>query len=214
MIYDLDFRYRRALAPEGLTTFATCLLALNDAVSDAKRAGADFSDDPAVKLFSRRLSRLTTHVPLEDRENDAPLRDACLARIADLKHRPAIIPLLTMGIDHRPDELRAYRSEGKRILRALAETMGLEPSEFSVTYDGPNPSLAGDYILQSDELYLRMSPERWGSKAIAYRHPQWIGAGRTVRHAIARDLADLTQLGRRIAADLKLTTSCTTAALI
>ena len=59
MTYDLDFRYRRALAPEGLTCFATCLLALNDAVADAKRAGLDFSEDPAVRLFSRRLARMT-----------------------------------------------------------------------------------------------------------------------------------------------------------
>ena len=214
MTYDLDFRYRRALAPEGLICFATCLLALNEAVDDAKRAGLDFSDDPAVRLFSRRLARMTAQMPLENPADDAPLREQCIARIAALKHRPAIIPLLTMGIDHRPDELKAYRGEGRRILRKLAAAMGFEPDEFTIDYDASNPSLAGDFVLEAAEVHLRLAPERWGSKALTYRHPRWQGRGRTVRHAIARDLADITTLGRRIARDLELSSSRVDAALI
>ena len=214
MTYDLDFRYRRALAPEGLTCFATCLLALNDAVADAKRAGLDFSEDAAVRLFSRRLARMTASIPLDNPAEDAPLREQCTARIAALKHRPAIIPLLTMGIDHRPDELKAYRGEGRRTLRKLAAAMGFDAGAFTIHYDASNPSLAGDFVLEADGVHLRLSPERWGSRALTYRHPRWQGRGRTVRHAIARDFADITALGRRIARDLELSPSRADAALI
>lgn len=55
--YDIDHRDRRALSPEGLVTYETCLMAVNDAVADARLAGPDPATDPAVQLLSRRLAR-------------------------------------------------------------------------------------------------------------------------------------------------------------
>ena len=39
MSCDIDYRYRRALQPDGLTTFENALRALNEAVDDVRLAG-------------------------------------------------------------------------------------------------------------------------------------------------------------------------------
>lgn len=204
MSYDLDFRFRRALAPEGLTTFSHCMAALSDATADATRAGFDPGKDPAVQLLSRRLARFSTNTQDDPHPGDAHLRENCLTRLADLKHRPAIVALLRKGVDYLPQGLADFRREGQRALRQLAFALGKERSEYRLDYRASNPSLAGDHELSSADLYIRMSVERFGSPAITYRHPQWKGRGGQARHASPTALADITSLARQIAGHLKL----------
>jgi hypothetical protein len=53
MNYDLDFRYRRALQPDGLATIPTATQAVVDALQDARNAGVDPARDPATILLAR-----------------------------------------------------------------------------------------------------------------------------------------------------------------
>jgi len=202
--YDLDFRFRRALQPEGLTTFATCIAALNDAVSDAQRAGHDPQSDPAVKLFAKRLSRVTDGSLEQEHPDDAPLREACMARLAELRHKPAIVALLRKGIDYLPEDLRAFKREGQRAVRQIAAELGLARSDYRLDYIAPNPAIAGDYVLEGSALYLRLSVERFGSPALTYRHRHWKKPGNQVRHASAPSLADIPALARQIASHLRI----------
>ncbi|MGE4404382.1 hypothetical protein [Pseudomonas sp.] len=202
--YDLDFRFRRALHPEGLTTFATCMAALNDAASDAQRAGHDPATDPAVQLFAKRLNRLTDGSLDQEHPGDAPLREACMSRIAELRHKPAIVALLRKGIDYLPEDLRAFKREGQRALRQIAAELGLMRGDYRLDYIAPNPSIAGDYVLEGEALYLRLSVERFGSPALTYRHRYWREPGHRVRHASAGSLADIPGLARQIASHLKI----------
>lgn len=214
MSYDLDFRFRRALAPEGLTTFTHCMAALGDAAADAQRAGFDPGSDPAVQLLARRLARFSTLSHDGPHPEDAALREDCMARLAELKHRPAIVALLRKGVDYFPQDLADYRREGQRALRQLALELGKERGEYRLEYRAPGPAFAGDHELSCANLYIRLSVERFGSPGITYRHPQWKGPGGRARHASATALADITALARQIATHLKLPVAGTQARLI
>lgn len=58
MSCDIDYRYRRALQPDGLTTFENALRALNEAVDDVRLAGRQAATCPAVLLLTRHLQRI------------------------------------------------------------------------------------------------------------------------------------------------------------
>lgn len=60
MTYDLDFRYRRALQPDGLSTVLTAIRAVEDAIQDARNAGFDPERDPAVTLLARHVGRVAS----------------------------------------------------------------------------------------------------------------------------------------------------------
>ena len=65
MNYDLDFRYRRALQPDGLATIPTATQAVVDAMQDARNAGIDPARDPARPSCSPAMSdalRWATHL--------------------------------------------------------------------------------------------------------------------------------------------------------
>lgn len=204
MSYDFDFRFRRALAPEGLITFATCMAALNDASADAKAAGTDPADDPAVQLFARRLARITDGSLHDIHAQDDDLKAACLERIAELKDKPAIVALLLRQMSYLPRDIAAYRREGQRALCEIAVALGMDRSQFRIAYIAPNPSFVGDHELTGRDIFIRLSVERFGSPAISYRHPLWQGAGAKVRHARATELHDIPALARKIAANLAL----------
>jgi hypothetical protein len=160
MSFDIDYRYRRALEPDGLTTYENALRALNEAIDDVKLAGRDMASCPAVLLLTRHLMRIAEGLPTRCEETD---RD----RIGELKHSPAIIVLVRRGLDYRPEELRHYRREGSRTLRQIASLLGLEHSKYRMNYVTPQESLAGDHILEASGVYIRISPERYGKPGVA-----------------------------------------------
>ena len=140
---------RSALQPDGLTTFENALRALNEAVDDVRLAGRQAANCPAVPLLTRHLQRIADGRPTECEADDQALRSQCIERLAELKHRPAIIALVKRGIDYRPEELRHYRREGTRALRQIAAGIGLEHANDRVVFevfwlnlDGQAPSEA------------------------------------------------------------------------
>ena len=195
MTCDIDYRYRRALEPDGLTTFENALRALNEAVEDARLAALDPAVCPAIKLLTRHLGRVSHGEPLCHTALDDELRHQCIERIAELKRAPAIVALVRRGLDYRPQELRHYRRAGSRTLRAIAFRLG---------YTTPQESLAGDHTLEAKQLYLRISPERYGEPGVAWRNPHWKPPGATMRKASITALRDIPALAARIARELKL----------
>lgn len=205
MSYDLDFRFRRALYPEGLMTFDRCLEALEDASRAARKAGHSASQDPAVQLFARQLSQLSNGQGANGETRDADLRRDCRNRIEQIEAESSIVDLLLKGVSHDADDLRAYRRDGQKALRAIAHHLGYERGTYRLTYSAGNPTIPGDHILETDDFFIRLSPECWGAPALSYRHPRWAAPGRTIRHARAGDLRDTGALADRIANDLHLT---------
>jgi hypothetical protein len=100
MNYDLDFRYRRALQPDGLATIPTATQAVVDAMQDARNAGVDPARDPATILLARHVGRLALgHAPdetfTEDTAAAPPVHrqdrraevQACAGRARPPRHR-------------------------------------------------------------------------------------------------------------------------------
>lgn len=207
MSYDIDYRYRRALQPDGLATYETALRALNEAVADVRMAGRDLTTCPAVKLLTRHLLRVSEGSAVLDRHEDTDLRRQCIGRLAELKHSPAIVALVRRGLDYRPEELRHYRREGSRALRSIAAELGIGHSAYRLEYLTPQETLAGDHILHGNQIYLRISPERFGEPGVAWRNPRWKGRGGALRKAPITVLRDIPSLANRIARELKLSPS-------
>jgi hypothetical protein len=204
MSCDIDYRYRRALYPEALVTFDTCLLAVTDAVADSRLAGFDPGSDPAVQLLTRRLSRLTGGTLEADHPEDQPLRERCLERLAELKHKPAIVSLVLRGVDHRPEELRHYQREGQRALRQVATAIRLTRADYQLNYFAYSRKRAGDHTLEGPCIHLRLSPQRLGEPGLAWRRPDWTQPGNAMRKAHITVLRDIPAFAARLARDLQL----------
>lgn len=204
MSFDIDYRYRRALEPDGLTTFETAVRALNEAIDDVRLAGRDVSTCPAILLLTRHLSRVAECKETRGNPEDFDLRQQCIERVAELKRSPAIIALVRRGIDYRPQELRHYRCEGSRALRMIASELGLPHHAYRLNYITPQEALAGDHTLEAAGVYVRISPERHGEAGLNWRNPHWKPPGATMRKAPITVLRDIPALARRIAQDLKL----------
>jgi hypothetical protein len=188
MTYDLDFRYRRALQPEGLSTVLTAVRAVEDAIQDARNAGLD-----------------------PDTSADQPLRAACLARIADLKSKPAIVALVRRGVDFEPETRRAFHHEASRALRQIACELAIAHDLYTIHHDSDQFGVAGDVTLASATVHLRISATRLRpGREITYRaarsrHDEF---GGPPQHADISRLADIARFARQIARDLKLTAPC------
>lgn len=204
MCCDIDYRYHRALQPDGLTTFESALRALNEAVDDVRLAGRQVATCPAVLLLTRHLQRIADGSTISCEADDQALRSQCLERLAALKHRPAIIALVKRGIDYRAQELRHYRREGTRALRQIAIGMGLKHPDYRISYTTLQDSLAGEHVLEASGVYVRISPERFGEPGLAWHNPFWEPPGAVMRKAPITALADIPALSARIARELQI----------
>ncbi|WP_066114003.1 hypothetical protein [Sphingomonas sp. CCH10-B3] len=177
---------------------------MNEAVDDVRLAGRQAATCPAVLLLTRHLQRIADGRPTECEADDQALRSQCIERLAELKHRPAIIALVKRGIDYRPEELRHYRREGTRALRQIAAGIGLEHADYRISYYTSQEQLAGEHVLEADGIYVRISPERFGEPGLAWRNPFWKPPGAVMRKAPITALADIPALTARIARELKI----------
>ena len=145
MNYDLDFRYRRALQPDALATIATATQAVVDAMQDARNAGIDPARDPATILLARHVGRIALgHAPDETFAEDLPLRRQCLAKIDELKSKPALVALARRGIGYDPEAKRAFRGNESALMRRSGD-------KSSITADTPVPYRIADLLALIDE---------------------------------------------------------------
>ena len=212
MTYGLDFRYRRALDPQGLSILQTATDAVIDAIKDARNVGLDPEQDPAVTLLARHLRRLATcKNPDRPHPEDTALRAQCLERIAGLKARPAIIALVRRGVDHDPEAKRAFRREASRALRQIAREIGLTPDQFGVQCYPDHRGPAGDVSLASEQLHLRITADAFrNGREVTYRrsrdrHDEF---GGPIHYADISRLADIPKFALRIAGDFGLAALC------
>ena len=158
MNYDLDFRYRRALQPDALATIATATQAVVDAMQDARNAGIDPARDPATILLARHVGRIALgHAPDETFAEDLPLRRQCLAKIDELKSKPALVALARRGIGYDPEAKRAFHREARSALRVAARHLGLEPDQYDLRSNFAGPAVSGEITLHGDEIYVQVS---------------------------------------------------------
>jgi hypothetical protein len=158
MNYDLDFRYRRALQPDGLATIPTATQAVVDAMQDARNAGVDPARDPAIILLARHVGRLALgHAPDETHPEDTPLRRQCIARIDELKSKPALVALARRGIGYDPEAKRAFHREARSALRVAARHLGLGPDQYDLRSNFAGPAVSGEITLHADEIYVQVS---------------------------------------------------------
>lgn len=158
MNYDLDFRYRRALHPDGLATIATATQAVVDAMQDARNAGVDPARDPAIILLARHVGRLALgHAPDETFTEDTALRRQCIARIDELKSKPALVALARRGIGYDAQAKRAFHREARSALRVAARHLGLDPDQYDLRSNFAGPAVSGEITLHGDEIYVQVS---------------------------------------------------------
>ena len=141
MNYDLDYRYRRALHPDGLRTIATANQAVTDAMADCRRAGQPCETDPAVLLLARHLGRIASGFDPElMHEADLDLRSRCMNRIAELKTKPALVAIVRGRDTFNADEKSLFHAEAKKAHPSLTAAPDLTPTEHNIPSKTPSPS--------------------------------------------------------------------------
>jgi hypothetical protein len=143
-----ELRSRLSLSPRAaarwLCTIATATQAVVDAMQDARNAGVDPARDPATILLARHVGRIALgHAPDETFAEDTALRRQCLARIDELKSKPALVALARRGIGYDPEAKRAFHREARSALRVAAAIWGLDPDQYDLRSNMPGlPSRA------------------------------------------------------------------------
>ena len=208
MTYDLDFRYRRALQPEGLTTVLTAVQAVQDAIKDARNAGLDPEHDPAVTLLARHVGRLADPAPdIATKLEDQGLRARCIERIDHLKGKPAIIALVCRGLDKDIEAQRAFHREAGGALCELALNIGIDRADYDIHHAPDRVGVVGDVVLRSDEIHIRIAANALTiGREITYRRPRTRHDefGGKPHHADIGKLTDVPRLARQVARDLQL----------
>ncbi|WP_323810720.1 hypothetical protein [Sphingobium baderi] len=202
MSYDVAFRYQLALEPGALTTIGATLHALQAAIADCRNAGLMIESDPAVILLARHLSTLCA-----DRADDAELRHACAAQIAELRSRPMLKTLALRGVAYDEPAKRLFHSEGRSAMRRLAEALGLNDGSFDVRSNKAGPAVSGEVTLHGETIWVQMSLGPFGSdRAICFRKVQGRQdhIGERNHWAAVPELLEPDRFAARIRRDLRL----------
>jgi hypothetical protein len=171
MSYDLAFRFARALQPDALVTIQSACRALADAMKDARNAGCDIERDPAVILLGRHLGRVASGLdPAASYPADGAVRQACFERIAELRAKPAIVPLARRGVGYDPEAKRAFHREARAALAALARALGLVAGDFDLRVNAGGIAVSGEVTLHAETFYVQISCGLMGpGREILYR---------------------------------------------
>lgn len=158
--YDIDFRFKRALQPQGLRSVMTAMQAIGEAAEDCKRAGADPEQCPAVLLLVRHLSRVALGSYIDSvQDDDLLLRLQCEAAIDRLKEHPAIIILAHRSLAFDEEAKTLFHREAVRYLRLLASTFGYGREDYDIRTNPAGPAVSGETVLHSDDFYVQINPD-------------------------------------------------------
>lgn len=152
MPYDVAFRHQQALDPSALVTIGASLHAITRAIDDCRNAGIAFETDPAVILLARHLASVTAR-----QSEDALLKRRCMDRIAELRQHPALLTLAVRGVAHDAAAKDRFHSDGRKALRRLAETLGLDPAHYDLRSNRSHASRSGEITLHGEELWMQLS---------------------------------------------------------
>lgn len=203
MSYDVAFRYQQALDPSALSTILTALHGLTAAVTDCRNAGLDPECDPAVILLGRHLAGVCIA-----RGEGAALRQACMARIADLRARPMLKTLAYRGVSHDVPAKRLFHAEGRAALRRLADALGLEADRFDIRSNKGGPAVSGEITLHGETIWVQLSLGLFGpGREVCFRKVTGRDdhLGDRNRWASVRELLEPDRFALRLARELRLT---------
>ena len=201
--YDLDYRFRRALSPDGLTTVETCVTAIAEAIGDARNAGLNPEDDAGVLLLSRHLGQIARgRNPVPRLLDDAPLRERCHAKLAELLRLPTIVVLARGGVGN-PERRRRFLDEARSHLSALACALAFAEADFQIVRTQDS---SASLELAAPGLWVRIDGHaEAGTEVTAWTTP----SGRTghARNPVTHDIAvllDVPRLARTLSRELRL----------
>jgi len=158
--YDIDFRFKRALQPQGLRSVMTAMRAIEEAAEDCKRAGADPEQCPAVLLLVRHLSRVALGDDIDSvHDDDLLLRLQCEGAIDRLKEHPAIIVLAERNFAFNEEVKTLFHREAVKYLRLLASTFGYCREDYDIRTNPAGPAVSGESTLHSDDFYVQINPD-------------------------------------------------------
>jgi len=201
MFYHVDFRFRRALDPKGLTIITTASSAVEDAIREARIAGTDPERDPAVALLARHLGRIACNIPADLRHaEDLDLRLRCIERIAALEHRPALVILARRGVGYDGQAKRVFLREAARQLRLIALAFG----ERDKARINPSRNGRGALItLEIPSLWISIETDRpTPGGEITYRRNDQRGA--RIRAADIGAIVDAAAFARQLAREFNM----------
>lgn len=199
MNYDTQFRFRRALQPEGLTILATAAAALADAINDARNAGQDPEVDPAVHLLARHVGRLSIGASTGNEVEDAGFRSACLERIAAQKQDYSLTSIVRRGQHHDLAARRAFVEAAATRLRELAFEIGLGRSCFDLVKHTRHHNRAS-VELHSETLFVEINfVAHFETREISFRRARsrTDSLGGRTYHADIGELDHLTRFAER-----------------
>lgn len=202
MSYDTAFRYSQALDPSALVLIGTTLHAIQAAITDCRNAGLDFESDPAVVLLARHLGTVCA-----GRAPAADLRRDCIARIADLRNRPALKTLAYRGVAHDEPAKRLFHSEGRTAMRRLADALELDEGSFDIRSNKGGPAVSGEVTLHGEDVWVQLSLGLFGpGREVCFRKVRGRGDHLGDRNlwASVRELVDPERFAVRIRRELRL----------
>lgn len=166
MSYDIAFRFQQALDPSALTTLSNCLHGLTTAIEDCRNAGKPHDTDPAVILLARHLGAFAATIG----GPDVLLRRQCLDAIADLRRKPALIPLAHKGVAYDAHAKKLFHSEGRKALRRLADALGLADGTYDIRANRGGIATSGEITLHGEDVYVELSLGCFGrGREVMYR---------------------------------------------
>lgn len=212
MSYDLAFRHQQALDPSALRTLPNALYALNAAFDDCRNAGRPQDSDPAIILLARHLGAVASEIE----ESDAELRRACMDAIADLRRKPALIPLAHKGVAYDERAKRLFHSDGRKALSALADALGLPDDGYDIRSDRGGIAVSGSVTLHGMSIYVQLSLDlRDRGREVMFRKVagRQDHVGEHNNWASVEELVQPTRFAARIRRELHLPPSDTAARL-
>jgi hypothetical protein len=208
MSYDIAFRFQQALDPSALTTLTNCLYALNAAIEDCGNAGKPHDSDPAVILLARHLGKFAGTIG----GPDLLLRRGCMDAIADLRRKPALIPLAHKGVSYDAHAKKVFHSEGRKALRRLADALGLADESYDIRVNRGGIAVSGEITLHGEGVYVELSLSCFGrGREVMYRRVTGRSdyCGDRNNFAAVEDLMSPDRFAARIRRDLQLRETAT-----
>lgn len=207
MNFNLDFRFRRALDPQGLRIVETANQAILEAIQDCRHSALDPSQCPAVKLLSRHLRRIVDGIDIDVlHPEDARLRFQCNAAITEIRSKPILPMLFKAKAWLDPDGKRAFHTEASRSLRDLARELGLSRADYDLRSNKAGQAVSGEVTLHAERIYVQISNPFTAGSEILYRRV----SGRSDYHggrnhyATIAEINDPALLAAKIQKDLCL----------
>ena len=129
-------------------------------------------------------------------------------RIAELRQHPALLTLAVRGVAHDAVAKDRFHSDGRKALRRLADTLGLDPAHYDLRSNRSHASRSGEITLHGEELWMQLSLHgTMADREVIYRRVsgRHDHLGERDCYASIRDLLAPERFAVRLRKELRLT---------